>query len=202
MTQTDNLHLNIWSPQDAVDVEQINSNFRALDAAHVTLTQEQGKVESRFPKTLLDVTTQSQAQQVDLDLHTISLADYDWIDVYLDLAGLEMGSCDVSMRVNNNADNTYTIEEQSGRGTSFNLFSVRAQDETNLQKVRFFCGQAPIFTGFVTCIAGRSANTFTTRKSVAITIPATEVTSLNLFAPDEGNVIPTGSRIRIVGVKL
>ena len=203
MTQTDNLHLNIWSPQDAVDVEQINSNFQALDAAHAALQQEQGSVESRFPKTLLDVTTQSQVRQVDLDLNTISLADYDWVDLYLDIQPVEgTGIFEICMRVNNNATYSYAVEDQAGLGMSFDLFSALNQDETNMQKIRIFGGAAPVFTGHVTCIVGRGSSTSATRKSIAIGTPVSEVTSLNFFGVDENSYVTKGSRFRMVGVKL
>lgn len=202
MQQTDNLHLNIWSPQDAVDVEQINSNFQALDKAHASLTQEQEKTEDRFPKMLLDVTSESQARQVDLDLSKINLTDYDWIDLKMDLQGEGMGGGTMCMRVNSDATYSYSVEEQSGHGTSFDIFHLCASDETNIQNVRFYCGTAAVFTGFVTCVVGRDVNTYTTRCSIAIEIPTSEVQSLNLFAQDEGFHIPAGSRFRIWGVKL
>ena len=202
MTQTDNLKLNIWSAQDPVDVGQINSNFQAIDSAHAAAVGDLAALEARLPKLLLDVTTQSDAQQVDLDLSQVDLTEYDWIDLYPEFNVEETGSQVVNMRVNNNSTANYVDSMRDGIKRMFGNFTVGSSGDTRLMFLRFYCGNLPVFTGVRQEISGRYLNTGVVQASMAVNLPTEEIQSINIFGYDESYCIPAGSRFRVMGVKI
>lgn len=71
--KTENIQLNQWEPQDNFLREEFNEDNRRLDAALGELRHV----------TLLDVTTESEAAQVDLDLSAVDFLEYLRLEFYV-----------------------------------------------------------------------------------------------------------------------
>ena len=202
MTQTDHLKLNVWAEQDPVDVGQINSNFQTIDSAHNSALQSLAALEARLPKLLLDVTTQSNAQQVDLDLSSIDLTEYDWIDVYLtQLPSGNTSGYPLGLRVNNISSKDYVMSNRDSYQDAF--YGLRTQnDETNVYTLRFYCGTGAPFTGVLTDVLGRHILAAYSQSALAVAVAPSEVQSLNFFGTDTRYHVPAGCRFRVLGVKI
>ena len=201
MTQTDNLKLNVWSAQDPVDVGQINSNFQAIDSAHAAAVGDLAALEARLPKLLLDVTTQSDAQQVDLDLSQVDLTQYDWIDLYVEF-GATTSSALLNMRVNNNSTANYVQSDEDGIGREFRDIYLAEPYDTRLVFLRFYGRNTPVFTGVRTGITGRNVAAGISQIALAVGLATEAVQRINLYGRDDSYFIPSGSRFRVMGVKI
>ena len=100
-TKTENLDLWQWAQTDPVNVDEVNENFQKIDSCI-------GK-DIRLEK-LLEVTNQSAAAQMDVDLSGIDLSKYSalylFID-YQDLSFTDTGNRDLDFRLNGDTEGPY-----------------------------------------------------------------------------------------------
>lgn len=100
-TKTENLDLWQWAQTDPVDVDEVNENFQKIDSCI-------GK-DIRLEK-LLEVTNQSAAAQMDVDLSGIDLSKYSALHIYMwysDAAISTTNNYDVAFRLNNDTSESY-----------------------------------------------------------------------------------------------
>lgn len=102
MKQTANYQLSQWEPSDRILREDFNADNAKVDAVLAKTAAAADRVDAAIAAAapivkLLDVTTTSTVQQIDLDLSGIRLADYQKVVFFLDVgvnASVRLNGCD------------------------------------------------------------------------------------------------------------
>lgn len=100
-TKTENLDLWQWAQTDPVNVDEVNENFQKIDSCI-------GK-DIRLEK-LLEVTNQSAAVQMDVDLSGIDLSKYSALYLFIDYQDLSVtgtGNRSLDFRLNGDTEGPY-----------------------------------------------------------------------------------------------
>lgn len=127
-TKTENLQLWQWEKSDPVDVEEINENFAKLD----THVKTAGKLEK-----LLEVGTESEVNQIEINLEGIEPLDYVELQLYVTLESAERTDFHLSYNGDYNMGSPYHYVRSGTQG--WNAYSsIETLNEDSSEERRIY----------------------------------------------------------------
>lgn len=176
--KTSNFGLNQWEPGDQVRREEFNADNQKIDTALGQMPYVK----------ILEVVTQTQERQVDLDVSQIDFTQYWMVELFCDCA---TPSDRLALQVNG-LNNDYGYGSASGSGSGIGTTSILAHLGG---RVLFYMPSPQARVGCV-YFAG-TENSFTGLQGVA---PCTWA-QLATFHLSRNSGIPVGTRIALFGIK-
>lgn len=206
MKKTANYQLSQWEPSDRILREDFNADNAKVDAALAKTAAAADRVDSAIAAAaplvkLLDITTTSTVQQIDLDLSGIRLADYQEVIFFLDIGT----GVSASVRLNgHDGSEDYGCATADGSATRY-IFASLVSD--GLNRIELFTNVASLILGrhsatqsYIIVSNGRylfsGSDTFLGMNPNVLR--ANQLTVMNIFS---SNPIPAGAHFVARGVR-
>lgn len=187
MRKTANYELNQWDPGDRILREEFNADNAKIDNAI-----EAAREASPYT-TLLEVLTETAAQQVDVDVSGIDFTQYHKVELFVDCPGLNKG---YTLRVNG-LDSGYRSNQLSGSGggTGRDAGALASCVQYAYGVVLFY---PPMAAGKVGCAYMYSTEDGYCGYQTLAPCTWAKLASFNIVCSDQ---LAAGTRIKLCGVR-
>lgn len=188
LEQTEHYQLSQWDASDRILRTDFNSDNAKIDAALRALA------EANPYQKIYSVETQTDAQQIDLDVSGIDFTQYHKIELFVDCPTMTSG---YTLRVNDISASSYTYRPTSGGGSGDPVYRTSLANivSRGYGVVLFY---SPATTAQVGCVYMTTDGFSYSGYQILAPVTWSQLTTFNIIG---GQLLPAGTKIQIYGVR-